>query len=141
MILFEELVDRLSQGTLRVTFEMEQRLCVGEFRKDDKGSIDGKKLQKDYQQFIDRDLEYFKDIEERMKGDVDNKQEKFLTIIFNHMFVFLEEIEHQVDEYITGYDGTEIIYNLYKFDEYYEEYLIGWLEMVPLRLVEKDEET
>jgi hypothetical protein len=143
MVLFEEIIDNLSTGHLRVVFGIDQRMSLGEFRKlgeNDTGEdrVLTKKLMSAYRKYVKEDKAYFDEIKEQLAGDVDYKRDKFLTILFNHVYVFLLEIKNKVDDYLVGYDGLEVIYNLYKLNEFYEVYLIDDEKITPFNLFEPE---
>lgn len=141
MVLFEDLVDGLSQGTMRVAFGIGPDMCLGEFRKPKswKHRVKSKRLRRDYDRYVAEDAAYFKGFEETLTADgIEHAGDKFLTILFNHVYSFLEEKAGSVDLYLTGYDEA-VIYNLYKFDQYYETYPVDGVVIEPFSMVLIDE--
>lgn len=141
MVLFEELVDILSRGTMRVAFGIGPDMCLGEFRKPKtwKCKIESERLKTDYDRYVAEDATYFKEIRQDLTADaVEYAGEKFLTVIFNHVYAFLEGIRGLEDNYLKGYDDA-IIYNLYKFDQYYKECSIDGVKMEPFSMVAIEE--
>lgn len=141
MVLFEDLVDGLSQGTMQVAFGIGPDMCLGEFRKPKscKHRVKSMRLKRDYDRYAAEDAAYFKEFEEKLTADeIEHAGDKFLTVIFNHIYSFLEEKAGSVDLYLTGY-GEAVIYNLYKFDQYYEKYPVDGVVMEPFSMVPIDE--
>ncbi len=66
------------------------------------------------------------------------KRDKIQNSILIDCELFLIEQGNTIDDYLMGYDGPGIVYNLYRLNEYHERYLINDPHIEPLFLVEKE---
>ncbi len=149
MVLLEDLVSQLWNDSVEVVFTMDYDYCMGTFRKlevneSEPGEfaecwIDSEKLLEDYQQFALGSHEYFEDLVHKLnESDVEAKRDKIQSSILVDCELFLIEQGSNIDDYLTGYDGPEIVYNLYKLGEHHERYLIKEPHIEPVFVFEKE---
>lgn len=125
MVLLEDLLESFSpeQG-YRMFFMMdEQFLCTGEFRKRfiengmsyvDYSLIDSEKLLKDYKEFIndnEDNRQYIIELIAHTQGDTEYKEEKMENYLLGSMCKFLTNEDINLNDYLIGYDGPEVIYD------------------------------
>ncbi len=149
MVLLEDLVSQLWNDSVEVVFTMDYAYCMGTFRKLEANEsepskfsecgIDSEKLLEDYKQFALGSQEYFEDLVRKLnESDVESKRDKIQNSILIDCELFLIEQGNTIDDYLTGYDGPGIVYNLYRLNEYHERYLIKDPHIEPMFVVEKE---
>lgn len=149
MVLLEDLVKQLWQDTVEVLFLMDDDFCMGTFRKLEANEsepeefaeceIDSEKLLADYKQFALESQEQFEDLVRKLnESDVEAKRDKIQSSILVDCELFLIEQGNNINDYLTGYDGPEIVYNLYRLNEHHERYLIKKPHIEPLFVFEKE---
>lgn len=149
MVLLEDLVKQLWQDTVEVLFLMDNDFCMGTFRKlkaneSEPGEfvecqVDSERLLEDYKQFALESQEHFEDLVRKLnESDVEAKRDKIQSSILVDCELFLIEQGNNINDYLMGYDGPEIVYNLYRLDEHHERYLIKNTYIEPLFVFEKE---
>ena len=149
MVLLEDLVSQLWEDKVEIMFIMDYDYCMGTFRKMEANetelgefaecSIDSEKLLEDYKQFALGSQKYFEDLITQLnESDVEYKKDKLETSLLVDCELFLTEQGNKINDYLTGYDGSEIVYNLYRTDEHHEQYLIKDPYIEPMHVFEKE---
>lgn len=149
MVLLEDLVKQLWQDTVEVLFLMDDDFCMGTFRKlkvneSEPGEfaecgIDSERLLEDYKQFALGSQEHLEDLVRKLnESDVEAKRDKIQSSILVDCELFLIEQDNNIDDYLMGYDGPGIVYNLYRLNEHHERYLIKNPYIEPLFVFEKE---
>jgi hypothetical protein len=148
MVLLEDLLESFSpeQG-YRMFFMMdEQFLCTGEFRKRfiengmsyvDYSLIDSEKLLKDYKEFINDDKDnrqYIIELIAHTQGGTEYKGEKMENYLLGSMCKFLTNEDINLNDYLTGYDGPEVIYDFTPLGRDTGDLILDGEEIEPISL-------
>src|SRR5699024_2011165 len=148
IVILEDLIEYLNpEYNYKLCFILEnETLFTGDFRKPNNGSstdeysfIDSEKLLNDYKSFIfDNEWErkHLTTLFEHVQEDVIYKKEKLENYLLISMCVFLTDEGFDLDDYLVGYDGLEIIYNFTTMKDSHEEFVLDGREVEPLWLYE-----
>jgi len=148
MVLLEDLVSQLWEDAVGDVFLMDNGFCMGTFRKLEANesetgefaecSIDSEKLLEDYKQYALEYQGHFKDLVKKLnESDVEAKRDKLYNTVLVDCELFIMAQGNNINNYLTGYDGPEIVYNLYRLHEHHEQYLIRDPYIEPLFVFEK----
>ena len=150
MVLLEDLVEHCSsENDYKISFMLDNKtLCIGDFRKrktkqslstDDYSDIHSEKLLNDYMSFIynsEQIRQYAIDLFAHFQGDVEYKKEKLENHLLASMTAFLTDEETNPNNYLTGYDGPEVIYNFSTPKGHHGEFVLDGREVEPFSLYE-----
>ena len=151
MVLLEDLVEHCSpEHDYKISFILDNKtLCIGDFRKrktkqsvstDDYSVIHSEKLLNDYMNFVynnEQIKKYAVDLFAYFEEYVDDYQkEKFENHLLASMTAFLTDEETNPNNYLTGYDGPEVIYNFSTPKGQHEEFQLNGREVEPFSLYE-----